>query len=158
MTGGRFADGLVARCHALPTFPALRGRAIGEVPATPETKNAQGGNPGRSICPAALRSTENMATVSQAHPQRQMAAAQCALLRWYPRMPLRLIDAIRLHRPGYPLIVGGLARRAHAAVAAFREYPGTLKNLELPGWQLWAGDAAFSLSAVREAAAQGRAA
>lgn len=52
-----------------------------------------------------------MPNVSQAKPQRQLAAAQCALLRWYPSIPLRLIDAIRLHRPGYPLIVGGLARQ-----------------------------------------------
>lgn len=51
-----------------------------------------------------------MPTIPHTPSQRQLAAAQCALLRWYPRMPLRLIDAIRLHRPGYPLILGG---RAH---------------------------------------------
>lgn len=100
MDGGYFADGLVAR----------RGRAIGEVPAT-ETRNARGGNPGRSEMPTALRRTEDMPTIPHTPSQRQLAAAQCALLRWYPRMPLRLIDAIRLHRPGYPLIIGGLARR-----------------------------------------------
>jgi len=39
-----------------------------------------------------------------------MAAARAALMRWYPTMPLRLIDALRLHRPGFPLIVGGKGR------------------------------------------------
>lgn len=55
-----------------------------------------------------------MSTIPHATTQRQLAAAQCALLRWYPRMPLRLIDALRLHRPGYPLIVGGLAKQGRA--------------------------------------------
>ncbi|WP_161596279.1 hypothetical protein [Rhodanobacter glycinis] len=46
-----------------------------------------------------------------------------------------------------------------AAVAAFREYPGTLKGLELPGWYLLVGDQRFQLHAVRdEAAPQRRAA
>jgi predicted transcriptional regulator len=42
-----------------------------------------------------------------------------------------------------------------AAVAAWRQYPGTLKNLELPGWRLCAGQASFRLPQVREAARQG---
>ncbi|MGN6234973.1 hypothetical protein [Dyella sp.] len=46
-----------------------------------------------------------MNTVPQAIPPRQMAAAEAALLRWYPTMPLRLARAIRTRRPGYPLIV-----------------------------------------------------
>lgn len=45
-----------------------------------------------------------------------------------------------------------------AAVAAFREYPGTLKNLELPGWRLRVGEASFSLENVRELARSRRAA
>lgn len=46
-----------------------------------------------------------------------------------------------------------------AAVAAFREYPGTLKGLELPGWYLLVGDHRFKLHDVRdEAAPQRRAA
>jgi hypothetical protein len=40
-----------------------------------------------------------------------MAAARAAMLRWYPSMPLRMIDALRMHRPGYPLIAGGKAVR-----------------------------------------------
>lgn len=55
-----------------------------------------------------------MPTVTQPCRRRQLAAAQCALLRWYPCMPLRLIDALRLHRPGYPLILGGLAKQGRA--------------------------------------------
>ena len=51
-----------------------------------------------------------MPTLSQPLPPRQMAAARAALMRWYPTMPLRLIDALRLHRPGFPLIVGGKGR------------------------------------------------
>lgn len=39
-----------------------------------------------------------------------------------------------------------------AAVAAYREYAGSLKGLELPGWKLQAGDAAFTLEVVRAAA------
>lgn len=50
-----------------------------------------------------------MNTLSDGLPPRQMAAAPAALLRWYPSMPLRLIDALRLNRPGYPLIAGGKA-------------------------------------------------
>lgn len=46
-----------------------------------------------------------------------------------------------------------------AAVAAFREYPGTLKGLELPGWYLLVGGQRFNLHDVRdEAAPQRRAA
>lgn len=52
-----------------------------------------------------------MNTVTDTFPPRQMAAARAALMRWYPSMPLRLIDAIRLHRPGYPLMLGGKARQ-----------------------------------------------
>lgn len=48
-----------------------------------------------------------MATLTHATDARQMAAGRAALLRWYPTMPLRLVDALRLHRPGYPLIAGG---------------------------------------------------
>lgn len=55
-----------------------------------------------------------MNTVSQPVPPRQLCAAQCALMRWHPRMPLRLIDALRLRRPGFPLIVGGIARQGRA--------------------------------------------
>lgn len=46
-----------------------------------------------------------MSTVPQALPPRQMAAAEAALLRWYPTMPLRMARAIRMRRPGYPLLV-----------------------------------------------------
>lgn len=46
-----------------------------------------------------------MSTVPQALPPRQMAAAEAALLRWCPTMPLRLARAIRTRRPGYPLLV-----------------------------------------------------
>lgn len=52
-----------------------------------------------------------MNSVTQALPPRQMAAARAAMLRWYPSMPLRMIDALRMHRPGYPLIAGGKAVR-----------------------------------------------
>jgi hypothetical protein len=52
-----------------------------------------------------------MTTLPQALPPRQMAAARAALMRWYPTMSLRLIDALRLHRPGYPLMVGGKAKQ-----------------------------------------------
>lgn len=45
-----------------------------------------------------------------------------------------------------------------AAVAAWRQYPGTLKNLELPGWWLCAGRASFRLYQVRDAARLGSAA
>ena len=55
-----------------------------------------------------------MPTVTHTKATRQLAAAQCALMRWYPAMPLRLIDAIRVHRPGYPLIAGGLAKQGRA--------------------------------------------
>jgi hypothetical protein len=53
----------------------------------------------------------DMTTLPQALPPRQMAAARAALMRWYPTMPLRLIDALRLHRPGYPLMAGGKAKQ-----------------------------------------------
>jgi len=44
-----------------------------------------------------------------------------------------------------------------AAVAAFREFPGTLKNLELPGWKLSVGDAVFDLLMIAgEASTRGR--
>lgn len=39
-----------------------------------------------------------------------------------------------------------------AALAAYREYPGTLKSLELPGWKLVAGTTAFALVDVRREA------
>ncbi|WP_161596278.1 hypothetical protein [Rhodanobacter glycinis] len=55
-----------------------------------------------------------MNIVTQALPPRQMAAARAALMRWYPAMPLRLIDAIRLHRPGYPLMAGDKAAQGPA--------------------------------------------
>lgn len=55
-----------------------------------------------------------MSTVTQALPPRQMAAARAALMRWYPAMPLRLIDAMRMHRPGYPLMTGGKALQGRA--------------------------------------------
>lgn len=48
-----------------------------------------------------------MTTLTQAPDARQMAAGRAALMRWYPTMPLRMVDALRLHRPGYPLIAGG---------------------------------------------------
>lgn len=114
MTAGCFADGLVVdRGFPLPTVPTARHRAISAASAA-QTKNARGGNPGRSEMPAALRRTMDMPTVTQPCRRRQLAAAQCALLRWYPCMPLRLIDALRLHRPGYPLILGGLAKQGRA--------------------------------------------
>lgn len=56
-----------------------------------------------------------MNTLPQALPPRQMAAARAALMRWYPRMPLRLVDAIRLHRPGYPLMSGGKGVQGRAS-------------------------------------------
>jgi hypothetical protein len=43
-----------------------------------------------------------------------MAAGQAALMRWYPSMSLRMVDAIRLHRPGYPLIVCGQRKQGRA--------------------------------------------
>lgn len=52
-----------------------------------------------------------MNIVTQTLPPRQMAAARAALMRWYPTMSLRLIDALRLHRPGYPLMAGGKAKQ-----------------------------------------------
>lgn len=55
-----------------------------------------------------------MNTVTQTLPPRQMAAARAALMRWYPAMPLRLIDAMRMHRPGYPLMAGGKAVQGRA--------------------------------------------
>lgn len=57
-----------------------------------------------------------MNTLPQPLPPRQMAAARAALMRWYPSMPLRLVDALRRARPGFPLIDGGKAMqgRAHA--------------------------------------------
>jgi len=45
-----------------------------------------------------------------------------------------------------------------AAIAAFREYPGTLKGLELPGWRMLVNAASFPLEQVRAASAGGRAA
>lgn len=54
-----------------------------------------------------------MATVLHVVPRRQLRAAEAALLRWYPAAPLCLIDRIRLHRPGWPVIQGGKGR-AHA--------------------------------------------
>lgn len=44
-----------------------------------------------------------------------------------------------------------------AAVAAFREYAGTLKGLELPGWKLRVNDVAFDLHDVRAEAARNHA-
>jgi hypothetical protein len=43
-----------------------------------------------------------------------------------------------------------------AAVAAFREFPGTLKGLELPGWKLLVGSTSFALEDVRGEAAHER--
>lgn len=102
---GRFADGMAAVFAALPLALARLGRAIGAAPA--EKENARGCSPGRSSCPAALGERKDMSTLAQSQCPRQMAAARAALLRWYPTMPLRMIDALRLHRPGYPLIAGG---------------------------------------------------
>lgn len=51
-----------------------------------------------------------MNTVLHVVPPRQLRAAEAALLRWYPRAPLRLIDLLRLHRPGWPVIQGGKGR------------------------------------------------
>lgn len=45
-----------------------------------------------------------------------------------------------------------------AALAAFREYPGTFKNLELPGWRMLVGETNFKLEDVRGAATPRRAA
>lgn len=55
-----------------------------------------------------------MITVPQALPPRQMAAARAALMRWYPNMSLRMVDAIRLHRPGYPLVVSAQRQQGRA--------------------------------------------
>jgi hypothetical protein len=105
MTFGRFADGLAALRAAFPLRFAHLGRAIGAAPAAKE--NAQGGNPGRSDVTPPLGERKDMNTLPQAPDARQMAAGRAALLRWYPTMPLRMVDALRLHRPGYPLIAGG---------------------------------------------------
>lgn len=43
-----------------------------------------------------------------------------------------------------------------AALAAYREYPGTLKSLELPGWVLLVDDHRFELEAIREELATSR--
>lgn len=51
-----------------------------------------------------------MNTVLHVVPPRQLRAAESALLRWYPRAPLCLIDRLRLHRPGWPVIQGGKGR------------------------------------------------
>lgn len=45
-----------------------------------------------------------------------------------------------------------------AAIAAFREYPGTFKNLELPGWRMLVGELSYPLEQVRAEAAPRRAA
>lgn len=43
-----------------------------------------------------------------------------------------------------------------AAVAAYREYPGTLKTLELPGWKLRVGGALIDLDTVRKASGRAK--
>lgn len=114
MTAGRFADGLVVDSGSpLPSVPTARHRAISATPAA-QNEERPGRQPQAFGLPTALRSTEDMPTVTQPPRSRQLAAAQCALMRWYPFMPLRLIDALRLHRPGYPLILGGLAKQGRA--------------------------------------------
>lgn len=55
-----------------------------------------------------------MGTVTHLHRSRQMAAGQAALMRWYPSMSLRMVDAIRLRRPGYPLIICGQRKQGRA--------------------------------------------
>lgn len=56
-----------------------------------------------------------MSTVTQPLPPRQMAAARAALMRWYPTMSLRMIDALRQVRPSFPLIAGGKDLTGRAA-------------------------------------------
>ena len=51
-----------------------------------------------------------MNTVLHVVPPRQLRAAESALLRWFPHAPLALIDRLRLHRPGWPVIQGGKGR------------------------------------------------
>lgn len=83
---------------------------------------------------------------------KRMAAAH-ANMRTY---------SVTLQREGSPTMTvcqvitpkGALA----AAVAAFREYSGTLKNLELPGWRLAVGEASFELVDVAKASGARRAA
>jgi hypothetical protein len=43
-----------------------------------------------------------------------------------------------------------------AAIAVYREYPGTLKTLELPGWKLRVGGALIDLDTVRKAAGRSK--
>lgn len=102
---GRFADGLAAVCAAFHLRFARLGRAIGAAAAAKE--NAQGCNPRRSDVTPPLGERKDMTTLTQAPDARQMAAGRAALMRWYPTMPLRMVDALRLHRPGFPLIAGG---------------------------------------------------
>lgn len=67
---------------------------------------------------------------------------------------------VKLAREGSPTMAvctvitpkGALA----AAVAAYREYPETLKGLELPGWELLVGSRSFKLHDVREESAPAR--
>ncbi|MFK2904982.1 helix-turn-helix domain-containing protein [Dyella ginsengisoli] len=58
--------------------------------------------------------------------------------------PLRVCDVLT---PKGPLT---------AAVAAYREYPGTLKTLELPGWKLRVGGALIDLDTVRKASGRAK--
>ena len=118
-----------------------------------------------------------MARCADAHAMRQAAKAQNLPLKdvaaelGISRSTLRIwADAheqmrtytVTLQRDGSPTMtvctVVTPRSALDAAAAAFREYPGTFKNLELPGWRMVVGEASFALEMVREVATPRRAA
>ncbi|MGN6234971.1 hypothetical protein [Dyella sp.] len=105
---------------------------------------------------AEARKTQKLKEVAEAlgvacSTARRMIAAHKAMRTF----------TVTLQREGSPTMTvcqvttpkGGLT----AALAAWREYPGTLKNLELPGWRLVVDGSAFELHELRDGTAQRRA-
>lgn len=91
-----------------------------------------------------------------------MGISRSTLRTWAEAHEQMATFEVKLAREGSPTMKvctvitpnGALA----AAIAAFREYQGTLKNLELPGWRMLVGEAGFTLEDVRESATPRRAA
>lgn len=115
------------------------------------------GSVARCAAAHAARLSAKAAKVPLKQVAEEFGCTRSTLNAWADAHALMTQFTVKLARDGSPTMTvcavvtpkGALA----AAVAAFREYPGTLKGLELPGWKLLVGSQSFPLEDVREAAA-----
>jgi hypothetical protein len=99
-------------------------------------------------------------------PLKQVAAemgiSRSTLRTWADAHEKMTTFAVQLAREGSPTMnvcmVVTPSGAGAAAIAVFREYPGTFKNLELPGWRMLVGEMSYPLEQVRAEATPRRAA